>query len=698
MQNIFVVSEKPWHVKIGDFGISKYIDDTTGPHTDVFTPGYAAPEMEGSDFGIRRNSEYTDAVDLWSLGCVVHKMLTGKVPFPTRDQLWDFRRNPTSFPTDLIRTKVVRTPAIEFVQALIQWDPSHRLDAQAALKSPWIPFTNPQGLEEILRNESPLSSQVAREPLVDKENSILTPLGRTALAQFLKAAESGNNHAIWILRDRGIDVNAQSANGRTALHEASFHGQNSTMELLLKIQGINKDIRDNNGNTPLLVAAWAGRFTSLNILLQRGANPRAINNAGACALHATAKLSEFDCTRTLLQKGVPASLAENISKMTPLHYAAAHGSVETMKILVEYDADLNLQDSTGWTALHYTARSNRKDCAHYLLQENASLYPQDRTCDYTPLSVALLWDSTEVTNIFFEHLASLNVKEQTMLVEFRDAVRHNHVNMARRLIQSGFNVNSAEKPGGITPLRLAIQDGSMEFIEMLLEIGASLTEMRVIAATVRKEPLTRGYDKYDVLISKLRRKSGLLSFLQDLDNLAKLGERVSSVNKDNRGSGDLAGRFIDLIEKLTRIICAWNSDMHKIAVRDFERLGFSEHIVRVQSGQGQTCIMFSMMQRASCACLLNRVSGNLKMDSRYYSNDKNALSALLSRSRNMSACKSVETQIRSLRILYATLWTRKFATKTNPVFWGEIDPAGGQAEATNISKSIALGPPRDPFL
>lgn len=666
MQNIFVVSKQPWWVKIGDFGISKHIHDATGLHTDIFTPDYAAPEMVNSDLGKRDEYVYTNAVDVWSLGCVVHTMLTGKVPFPTLGHLSDFCRNPTHFPTDLLLTKAVSRSAIDFVQALIKLDPSDRLDAQAALRLPWIP-TGPQDLEELLSNESVPSPQVARESLVDKENSVLNALGRTELDQILKAAASGNNDAIWILRGRGFDINAQSAFGRTALHEASSHGQNSTIELLLKIQGIDKDLRDKNGNTPLLAAAWAGHFTSLNILLERGANPRVIDNAGACALHATAKLSEFDCTRTLLQKSVPASLAENISRMTPLHYAAAHGSVEVIKILLEYDAELDLQDSKGWTALHYTARFNQKDCALYLLQENASLYPKDRTCDYTPLYVALIWDSTEVANIFLGHLASLNIKEQKMRAEFHHAVRQNHIDIAPRLIKSGLDVNSAEIPGGQTLLRLAVQDGSVEFIAMLLEEGVNLTKILNMAVTIHNEAPMSGQHRYSVLFGELRKMSLLLTFLRDLDDLAKLGEHVSSISKNNRGSGDLAGRLTDHLEKLTRIICAWNSNMHKIAIRDFEHLGFSDLQVQI----GQSCLIFSRTQRASCADLLNQVLGNLETNSSYYSNDKNALATLLSRSRNTSACKSVEARIIHLRNLYATLSNTKMATKINRSFWGE---------------------------
>lgn len=669
MQNIFVVSKQPWKVKIGDFGISKHIDDATTLHTSVFSVGYAAPEMEGSSFGTRGNDfEYTNAVDIWSLGCVVYKMLTGQVPFSSRPQLSDFYNDRVPFPTDPLLAKGVSSSAMAFVQALIKPDPSDRLLVEAALRSPWIPITDPEDVELLRDWSEPL--QPAVEPLVDTQNRVLSALGRTELAQFLNAAASGNNDAIWILRDRGIDINTATAFGSTALHEAASHGQNSTIKLLLNSPEINKEARDNRGNTPLLAAAWAAHFTSLKILIDHGANPRVMNDDGVCALHAAAKMGQADCTRTLLQKSVPASLAEKDTKMTPLHYAAAQGSVEVMKMLIEHEAEINLQDSKGWTPLHYTAQLNREDCARLLLQKNASLYSEDRRSDHTPLSVAFLWDSTEVKNIFLQHLAEFNVLPQSVGVEFHDAVRHNHIHIARLLIDSGFDVKSGETTFDITPLDWALQVGSVGFLEMLIEEGSNLFAVGSMGPQIPRHRST----ELHLLRIKNQAFLSLRRFLQALDDLAKLGESVSSKLRNANISGLLA-RLTDLAEKLTQIICAWKSDLNKIPIRDFERLAFFKHDA-LQTGPGLGAfLIISNTLRHSCADVLTGILQNLEKDADYYSEDKNMLANLLSRSRNHSTCNSIETEIKRLRNLHAKLLGTKMAPMISGTFWGEINSA-----------------------
>ena len=64
--NIFLTSNKT--LKIGDFGISKVLDNTSAK-TFVGTPYYLSPE-------VCENRPYSLSSDLWALGCIVYEMCT----------------------------------------------------------------------------------------------------------------------------------------------------------------------------------------------------------------------------------------------------------------------------------------------------------------------------------------------------------------------------------------------------------------------------------------------------------------------------------------------------------------------------------------------------------------------------------------------------------------------------------------------
>ena len=53
--------------------------------------------------------------------------------------------------------------------------------------------------------------------------------------------------------------------------------------------------------------------------------------------------------------------------MTPLLWAAVRGYLEIVAQLIEYGADVNVQDNEGWTALHIVCFKGYVEIVDYLL-------------------------------------------------------------------------------------------------------------------------------------------------------------------------------------------------------------------------------------------------------------------------------------------------------------------------------------------
>lgn len=72
--NIFI--SKYGIAKIGDFGISRYVDEVTREHTvwNFRSPAYSAPEQWN-------NEKPDEATDVYQLGCTLYQLFTGKLPF-----------------------------------------------------------------------------------------------------------------------------------------------------------------------------------------------------------------------------------------------------------------------------------------------------------------------------------------------------------------------------------------------------------------------------------------------------------------------------------------------------------------------------------------------------------------------------------------------------------------------------------------
>ena len=138
--NIFVVQKSPkWWVKIGDFGISKRIQNQdTSLRTFTGTHDYMAPEFFGYVDGIDdERSDYTHAVDIWALGCVVYKTWTHRVPFSSYSNLRPLQRYCSGmdpFPVEALTSIGCTDAEITIIMALLHPEPSKRPSANAALE------------------------------------------------------------------------------------------------------------------------------------------------------------------------------------------------------------------------------------------------------------------------------------------------------------------------------------------------------------------------------------------------------------------------------------------------------------------------------------------------------------------------------------------------------------------------------------
>jgi serine/threonine protein kinase len=111
--NVLMKGDVIW---LCDFGLSRQFANDYGVATGyMVTRWYRAPE-------IWRKEKYTTKVDIWSLGCILHKLVYGKVPGKT---LKDLEKR--------IPTLKNETDIDILIKGLLTMDPDERWDAKRAL-------------------------------------------------------------------------------------------------------------------------------------------------------------------------------------------------------------------------------------------------------------------------------------------------------------------------------------------------------------------------------------------------------------------------------------------------------------------------------------------------------------------------------------------------------------------------------------
>ncbi|MEO6516832.1 MAG: ankyrin repeat domain-containing protein [Steroidobacteraceae bacterium] len=160
-----------------------------------------------------------------------------------------------------------------------------------------------------------------------------------AQAEIADAASENNKAAIERLLKSGADVNAQQADGATALQWAAYRGDAQLAELLLKA-GAKPGLANRNGVTPLWLAATRGDAAVIQALLKGGADANEQLRLGRRPLMLAARSGSVDAVHALLEHGADVNARETERGTTALMQAADQGHADVLKELIQRGANV----------------------------------------------------------------------------------------------------------------------------------------------------------------------------------------------------------------------------------------------------------------------------------------------------------------------------------------------------------------------
>ena len=181
------------------------------------------------------------------------------------------------------------------------------------------------------------------DPLV-RDNRERTPLDF--------AVKYGHQSLVSTFIATGIDVNNASATRmHTPLHFAVMEGFVKITKALV-VAGANPDLRDSNEASSLDLAASKGNVDVVDIMIESGeADVTACDNEGWTSLHHSAKGGHEAVTISLIRAGAD-PMARNSSDASPLDVAVGFGQKSVVQLLLDSGADVAEVDGQGFTPLH----------------------------------------------------------------------------------------------------------------------------------------------------------------------------------------------------------------------------------------------------------------------------------------------------------------------------------------------------------
>ncbi|XP_023713314.1 rabankyrin-5 isoform X2 [Cryptotermes secundus] len=404
----------------------------------------------------------------------------------------------------------------------------------------------PLHLSVMARNEA-IFSLLLSHTAQPVDLNLRTHEGHAALwFALLTSLEYGEESFATRLLKNGASPNPiYSASSDSLLHLVCREGLEEA-GLLLCLHGANANHVNKKGESPLHVACSKGLSKLVGELLKAGANPNlqtlqihdgGYNSTGKSEavtfkqtpLHVAIVQKQEGAIRAIIDhkksresKSIPVNFnLMDSSGNTPLSLALVTGMQHMVAVLIQGGADVNVRSGKGLTLLHQAILKEDSETAIFLLDQGADMNAVT-TDNETPLQLSIkcqlpdvvdtlcrrgvdvsvvdannncpLWVALETGQ---ENIASILVRNgvdtdcwgigpegcyQTLL---HRSIDENNEQIARFLIQSGCDLNSARRPGPggrggdeardqASPLHLCCQWGLETVVQTLVEHGAAI--------------------------------------------------------------------------------------------------------------------------------------------------------------------------------------------------------------------------------
>jgi ankyrin repeat protein len=373
--------------------------------------------------------------------------------------------------------------------------------------------------------------QVAQKPNSATDVRALLTSGADANARaadgstpLIYAAHFGDVASVQALLGAKGDPNLTNRYGVGPMHEAALRADADLVRTLLEA-GADVDVALPQGETPLMLASRTSGVDAVRLLIARRANVNVVERwQGETALMYAAAHDRGDVAAALIAAGANVNARTPLNELpdrkpavryfveiptaglTPVMFAARHGAVSALRVLIKAGADLDAKTPEGFSPIVIALDNLHFDAAKVLVEAGASanggglfavVEARNRVNYVGEYQVPTGAESSlDVLKLMLSHGADLMDRLPEQLLD-RDprfgppppkitdlalirAARSSDVDAMRVLIEGGADPSlHDEKRGGITPL-VAVMMGPE--LPALIEADRQPTEKQAIAA------------------------------------------------------------------------------------------------------------------------------------------------------------------------------------------------------------------------
>ncbi|CAN1316132.1 E3 ubiquitin-protein ligase KEG, partial [Linum perenne] len=405
-----------------------------------------------------------------------------------------------------------------------------------------------------------------------------------------KAASGNSGDSVYRL------LEAQNADGQTALHLACRRGCAELVQAILEYREANVDVLDKDANVrsrlregfgPSVahVCAYHGQPDCMRELLLAGADPNAVDDEGESVLHRALSKKYTDCAIAILENGGCRSMAfVNSKNLTPLHLSVATWSVAVVRRWVEVASPddiaeaINIPSPVG-TALCMAASSKKdheiegRQLVQILLEAGADPTSQDAPHGRTALHTASMANDVELVKIILDAGVDVNIRNMHNTIPLHVALARGAKSCVGILLNAGADCNIQDDEGD-TAFHIAADAAKMirenlEWLIVMLGNPIAAVEARNHSGkTLRDylETLPREWISEDLMEALLKRGVHLSSTIYEVGDWVKFRRSLTTPANGWQAAKHKSVGFVQtVVDKDNLVVSFCTGEAHVLA-------------------------------------------------------------------------------------------------------------------------------------
>lgn len=241
-------------------------------------------------------------------------------------------------------------------------------------------------------------------------------------------------------------------------------------------------------------------------------------------LHLASIFGSALCVSFLIRaSGIEVNIVNSNGK-TSLCYAILNAKIDVARILIQHNADLNIQDTNGLTMLHHAVK-NKSVLIQFLLDNNVDMMKQDQ------FGCTAMYYAVQNLDILDIKTIKLFVKKQSSILEscfYKDktilgyAIKNQSIELVKNLISLGANVNTPTNQQHHSPLYIAMK----KVIKNAIKLGWLDFEISINNQTNQQNSFYSPIKKETTIDEQYRKSIEIMNFLiQNQANVLIIGPR-----------------------------------------------------------------------------------------------------------------------------------------------------------------------------